>query len=162
MSRAAIEHHLWLLGRAYDEDDEHSLLANLATVRDEDWERVPDGGTRPIAEIVRHVAAAKYAYESNAFGDGTISWDVAVDMSAGLGRARLMAHLDIGHRRVMTSVGALEDDSELLVERRAHWGSLRETRLLLSTLLVHDLYHAGEINHLRSLLQGTDRWAGGL
>ena len=162
MSRTAIEHHLWLLSRAYEDDDEHSLLANLASVRDEDWERLPEGGARSIAEIVRHAAAVKFAYESNAFGDATISWEVAVDMSAGLAPARLMAHLDIGHRRVMTSVSALEDDSELLVERRAHWGELRETRRLLSTLLVHDLYHAGEINHLRSLLQGTDKWAGGL
>ena len=161
MGRAAIEHHLWLLGRAYEDDDEHSLLANLASVRDEDWERLAEGGSRSITEIVRHAAAAKYAYESNAFGDASISWDVAVDMSVGLNRARLMAHLDIAHRRVVASVDALTDDSELLVERRAHWGGLRETRLLLSTLLVHDLYHAGEINHLRSLLQDTDRWAGG-
>ena len=33
-----------------------------------------------------------------------------------------------------------------------------ETRWLLSTLLQHDTYHAGEINHLRSLLSGEDRW----
>jgi hypothetical protein len=26
-------------------------------------------------------------------------------------------------------------------------------------MIEHDLYHAGEINHLRSLRQGTDRWA---
>jgi hypothetical protein len=24
--------------------------------------------------------------------------------------------------------------------------------------VAHDLYHAGEINHLRALLRGTDRW----
>jgi len=161
MSRAAIDHHVWLLARAYQDDDEHSLLANLASVRDEDWERMPEGGSRSIAEIVRHAAAAKYAYESHAFGDASVSWDAAVAMSEGLDRAQLMAHLDAGHRRVMASVEALMDDSELLVERRAHWGGLRETRRLLSTLLVHDLYHAGEINHLRSLLQGTDTWAGG-
>jgi hypothetical protein len=26
------------------------------------------------------------------------------------------------------------------------------------TMIQHDLYHAGEINHLRSLNQGTDQW----
>lgn len=26
-------------------------------------------------------------------------------------------------------------------------------------MIQHDLYHVGEINHLRSLRQGTDRWA---
>jgi hypothetical protein len=25
-------------------------------------------------------------------------------------------------------------------------------------MIAHDLYHAGEINHLRALLQSTDRW----
>ena len=32
------------------------------------------------------------------------------------------------------------------------------TRELVATLIGHDFYHAGEINHLRALLQGTDRW----
>jgi hypothetical protein len=25
-------------------------------------------------------------------------------------------------------------------------------------MIAHDFYHAGEINHLRALLQKTDRW----
>jgi hypothetical protein len=25
-------------------------------------------------------------------------------------------------------------------------------------MIAHDFYHAGEINHLRALLQGSDRW----
>jgi len=25
-------------------------------------------------------------------------------------------------------------------------------------LIAHDFYHAGEINHLRALIQQTDRW----
>jgi len=25
-------------------------------------------------------------------------------------------------------------------------------------MIAHDFYHAGEINHIRALLQGTDRW----
>jgi hypothetical protein len=25
-------------------------------------------------------------------------------------------------------------------------------------MMQHDLYHAGEINHIRSLLSGDDRW----
>ena len=29
---------------------------------------------------------------------------------------------------------------------------------LLAIMIAHDFYHAGEINHLRALLQGTDRW----
>jgi hypothetical protein len=34
----------------------------------------------------------------------------------------------------------------------------RETRWIISVMIQHDLYHAGEINHVRSLLSGDDRW----
>jgi len=33
------------------------------------------------------------------------------------------------------------------------------TLIRLSMLLQHDTYHAGEINRIRSLLAGEDRWA---
>lgn len=29
---------------------------------------------------------------------------------------------------------------------------------IIQIMIGHDYYHAGEINHLRSLLQGNDRW----
>jgi hypothetical protein len=32
------------------------------------------------------------------------------------------------------------------------------TRKILQFMIAHDFYHAGEINHRRALLQGTDRW----
>ena len=54
-------------------------------------------------------------------------------------------------------MAALSDD-DLAQPRYANWGELRETRWLLSTLLQHDVYHAGEINHIRALLAGEDRW----
>jgi hypothetical protein len=49
-------------------------------------------------------------------------------------------------------------DADLLLPRPANWGERRETRWLLSTLLQHDTYHAGEINRMRALLAGEDRW----
>ena len=42
--------------------------------------------------------------------------------------------------------------------RRTNWGELMETRWIIAVMIQHDLYHAGEINHLRSLRQRTDRW----
>jgi len=32
------------------------------------------------------------------------------------------------------------------------------TQTIIRIMIGHDFYHAGEINHLRALLQGTDRW----
>lgn len=48
--------------------------------------------------------------------------------------------------------------AELLRPRRTNWGELKETRWIIGVMIEHDLYHAGEINHIRSLRQRTDRW----
>ena len=60
--------------------------------------------------------------------------------------------------RVDAGERALADDAELDRERLTNWGDLLPTRKILRILIAHDLYHAGEINHIRALLQGTDRW----
>ena len=36
---------------------------------------------------------------------------------------------------------------------------MKEPRWLVRVMIEHDLYHGGEINHIRSVLQGADRWA---
>lgn len=61
------------------------------------------------------------------------------------------------HAALMVHVRSLSDD-ELRQTRMANWGEEKETRWLLSTLLQHDVYHAGEINRMRSVLAGEDRW----
>ena len=58
----------------------------------------------------------------------------------------------------MEAVDELEDDAELEVPRKAHWGDLVPTNVLLTIVLQHDLFHGGEINHLRALLQDDDEW----
>jgi hypothetical protein len=50
------------------------------------------------------------------------------------------------------------DDGDLIVKRKWHPGPVMETRWLISAMIEHDLYHAGEINHIRALLQGNDAW----
>jgi hypothetical protein len=75
--------------------------------------------------------------------------------------AELMDWLREGHRRLRDSIVALPGDGELLRERRTNWGDMAETRWLIKTTIEHDLYHAGEINHMRALRQENDRWAYG-
>ena len=36
-----------------------------------------------------------------------------------------------------------------------------ETRWLISTIAQHDVYHAGEVNHIRSILASNDGWRWG-
>ncbi len=97
-----------------------------------------------------------------AFGSATLRGDQPPLVPEGGARSRprpdLVAWLIDGHRRWLDSVRALPDDSELDRERLANWGERLPTRVLIRILIAHDLYHAGEINHLRALLQGTDRW----
>lgn len=63
-----------------------------------------------------------------------------------------------GHRRWLASVRALHDDSELDQDRLTNWGERLPTRVIIRIMIAHDLYHAGKINHLRALIQETDRW----
>jgi hypothetical protein len=63
-----------------------------------------------------------------------------------------------GHLRLRKHVEEL-DDVELLAPRRPPEGEMRETRWIIANMIRHDGYHAGEINHIRALMQGTDRWA---
>jgi hypothetical protein len=163
MGRAAIEQLLYLMDEAFDaEGHEHSLLANIRSVKEEDWHWVPSGGGRPIFEIVYHVGICKYVYDNHAFGDRSMRWD----RPASLPEIRREASIDEvvawvreGQDLLRGSVAALESDDELLKLRWSNWGQKYETRWLISVMIEHDLYHAGEINHLRAMRQGDDRWA---
>ena len=48
-------------------------------------------------------------------------------------------------------VASLARDAELDVMRLTNWGERRTTRWIVAAMITHDAYHAGEINHLRSL-----------
>ncbi len=41
--------------------------------------------------------------------------------------------------------------------RKAHWGETAPTLLLIDTMHEHDVYHAGEINKTRALMQDDDK-----
>jgi DinB superfamily len=162
MSRAAIEQLLYLMDEAFDaEGHEHSLLANLRSLKDEDWGWVPPGGSRPVFEIVAHVGLCKYVYDNHAFGDRTMRWDRPVSLP-GIRREassdEVIAWLREAQRVWRGSVAGLESDEELLRPRKSNWEQEYETRWLVSVMIEHDLYHAGEINHIRALRQGNDRW----
>lgn len=160
MGREAIEQYLYWMDEAFDGPDEHSLLNNLSSLHDRDWDARPPGGQRKAWQIVNHIGACKFMYADHAFAKGELTWET-VDAATGFSSspAEIIGWLRRGHDLLRSHVAAIEDDSELLVERRANWGEMKETRWLVRIMIEHDLYHSGEINHLRSVLQGTDRWA---
>jgi hypothetical protein len=161
MTTHAIEQYLYLLDDAFAGPDWHSVLSNLNSVAPEDWNWVPPGGRRSIRAIVRHLGRVKLMAHDQAFGEGTLTWDdPSLDGDeATTNIPSAIAWLRLGHERLRSGIAALADDAELQRPRRTNWGELRETRwVIVVTMIQHDLYHAGEINHLRSLHQGNDDW----
>jgi uncharacterized damage-inducible protein DinB len=144
----------WVSEESFQGHDPQSLLANIHDLRDEDWTTPPPAGERTIADILEHVAWSKWTYADYAFG--------AAIPRPRSGRTRtnaeILAWLNEGHQHWLAGIRALDDDAELDRERLVFWGAHLPTRAIIRILIAHDLYHAGEINHLRALLQGTDRW----
>jgi len=171
MGRAAIEQLLYLMDDAFEGADEEDLLGNLRAVTQTEWLAVPPGCVRSIRQIIGHIGACKYMYDDHAFGDGSMTWeDPAGDLGVSMEdlQSRTLAReppmreitqwLRNGHCRLRGHLAEL-DDTELGVPRRPPEGEPRETRWIIANMIRHDAYHAGEINHLRALMQGKDGWA---
>lgn len=163
MSHITIDTLVWLIEDAFEGDPSHSLIANLRDLSDDEWTALSPAAGRSIADIVEHVAWAKWMYDDYAFGAAIMRGDQPPLVPDGGARSRphdeLLTWLIDGHRRWVASVRALDDDAELDRERLTNWGERLPTRTIIRIMIAHDFYHAGEINHLRALLRGSDRWA---
>jgi uncharacterized damage-inducible protein DinB len=167
VSRGAIEALLYLLDEAFrgagieESDESQALLPNLASVPPEHWRALPDGAVRSIHDMANHIGACKIMYDDYAFGAGTLQFatpEVEPFADGGGSPDEIVAWLSDAHARLVDHVAALADDAELDALRLANWGEKRPTRWLIAAMITHDAYHAGEINHIRSLLDGDDRW----
>lgn len=160
MSKPRIDELLLLMERAF-EGSEHSLLMNLGSVEEGSWARIPEGGERSIRDVVAHVGMFKFMYGNHGFDTGDLDYG---EPPASPGAERLASveaateWLREGHEYLTGLIRGLGDDSELEALRKAHWGGLVPTRHIVVTMIEHDLYHAGEVNRTRALLQGDDGW----
>jgi hypothetical protein len=159
MSTAAVSELLDLLDAGF-EGTWHSLLDNLQAVTTDDWAWVPPGGQRSIHDIVQHVGGCKFMYHDYAFAGGGLTWDHPLVDGQGVldTPAAATGWLREGQDRLRRSVAALAD-ADLPRLRMTNWGEEKTTRWIITTMIQHDLYHAGEINHLRSLHRQADHWA---
>lgn len=155
----AVEQLLYMLDEAFEGNASHSLLANLSSLSPDEWSWLPPGGTRTARDIVQHVGGCKLVYENYAFGDATLTWDDPLADGAGALECieSAVQWLREGQARLRRSVAAL-DGSGLLQPRMTNWGEPAETRWIIAVMVQHDLYHAGEINHIRSVRRQDDRW----
>ncbi len=161
-SRLVIENLCWLIEDAFEGEGPHSLLSNLRDVHDEEWNAFPPSAGRSIADILEHVGWCKWMYEDYAFGTANLRGDqppLIPDAGASSRPIQeLLRWLKQGHQKWLSSVRQQSDDSQLERERLTNWGEWMNTRSIIRIMIGHDYYHAGEINHLRSLLQENDRW----
>jgi uncharacterized damage-inducible protein DinB len=149
-------------GRGIEASDEsQALLTNLASVPDDAWRALPAGASRSIESIALHVGSCKVMYDDYAFGSATLEWGTPAVEPWPKGTAprdEVVRWLIETHQGLVANVAALENDDELDRPRRTNWGDLRPTRWIIAAMVTHDAYHAGEINHLRSVLGSDDRW----
>jgi len=143
----------------FGRDHWHSLLWNLHNVEPDQWNQVPPGGGRTIRELVVHVGTTFLIYENHAFGDGSRDWGDRVIDGIGPGDTpdETIAWLRRAHAVLRDSIARLTD-AELDEPRKVPWGEIYETRRIIELMIQHPLYHVGEINHIRALLQGNDDW----
>jgi hypothetical protein len=159
VSRSGIEQLLYMMDSAFDGNQWHSLLKNLGSCRDEDWDWVAPGGYRTIRSLVGELGECKYVYDSHAFGDGSRSWDRPGSVPAPPESGSIPATIEWlkeSHAVLRSHLAALLDDSALTEEVMSQWGHKVPRRFLVKTTIEHDLYHCGEINHIRALAQQND------
>jgi len=160
MARTLLDETIWQMGQSFD-----MLFASLRDLLNDDWTWVPPGGVRSIHAIVGHAISCKVMYDNHAFGDASLTWMdprfnawQASAPGEGFSAAALVDELRASDLQVRRNVDALANDAELNRERPVNWGGTRSTRWILSVLSRHDVFHAGEINHIRALHQRNDRW----
>ncbi len=159
MSREVLEHLIWSLDQSFQEKKEHSLVQNLSSVTTDDLDEVVPGGGRTMRDLIIHCAAVKFMHANHAFGDATATFWNTWDKEEPVSEASfedLLDWLEAAHAQVIKAVNDLRDDDELVAKRPTYWGEEWETRRILDAIAVHDVYHAGEINHLRALLHQVD------
>jgi hypothetical protein len=96
-----------------------------------------------------------------AWGTGTLTGDLTEEgvKAAGRSPAEVVAYAREGQGKLLAALGALTE-AGFDAHVRVHWGETMPARHVFATLMEHDLYHAGELNVLRSVLRGVDRWPG--
>jgi uncharacterized damage-inducible protein DinB len=157
MTTSALTQVLYMVDDAFEGPDWHSLLSNISSVSSDEWLWVPPGGRRSIRYITKHVGMGKYIYQNHAFGDASLTWEglhAAGDPQVET-IASAIAWLRQGQEKLRARIAAL-DDEELLRPRPSPFDGLQETRWIIARMMQHDLYHAGEINHILALRRQDD------
>lgn len=143
----------------FGRDHWHSVLWNLHNVSPDEWTRLPPTGGRTIRDLAVHIGVTWLVYSSRSFRNGDRDWNNAMidGLFPGDTPESVAIWLRCAHREMREDIAGLTD-ADLDTPRPAPWGDVYETRRLIELQLQHAIYHTGEINHVRALLQGNDDW----
>jgi uncharacterized damage-inducible protein DinB len=165
VGRTAIQTMLAMANQAYRSDPWSALRRNIESVTAEEWDvrpatwSVAEFGTQPelsICDIALHTGA-KYMYVDRAFGQAKLEWaDIGAPPTRDM--AAVLAWLDEAHRLLTEGLAALQDDADLAEQRQSPRRAPMRRSELISIIINHDLYHAGEINRQRALIRGAEGW----
>jgi uncharacterized damage-inducible protein DinB len=165
MSRVVVDQLLSMLDQSFERapdagptDGWHSLMANLESVRDEDWKWLPADGKRTICHLAIHCGFAMRMYADRGFGGATLEMGDAVfpQTDGTPTKAAVLPWLREANQMLRDGLDGCVDDS-LGDVRVTHWGERKTRRWFIVTMIEHNIYHAGEINHIRALAQRDDK-----
>jgi hypothetical protein len=142
----------------------HSFLGSLRGVSEEAARWTPPHYrsfphmTGSILNLAFHTGADKSVLISCSFGDGSVTWQQMTARFESLGgdlkAAKRLA--EEGHAKVLQTLASLTDAD--LQQMRPYYGGKRLTTYELFAIIAeHDLYHAGQINYVRCLIEGLKR-----
>lgn len=165
MGRSGIEQWLYAFDRSLEGDPAtparnwHALAVNLASIDPADWDWAPEGGHRTVRQLLEELGGAIRVYVSQGWGDRSVHWDIPGSLQGpaeGESPEGWLEWVREGNRLFRACIESLTDDRQLLERRLSPQGEMQETRWLIATTIEHNLYHSGEINHIRALRQGDD------
>lgn len=127
----------------------------------------PPGGYRSVLGTLKHAAAWSHVYHSFAFSANPRRWpeldwphglrDTVVKSQAYVDD--VIAWLDAAHRQWLASLESISEE-QLDELRPLHWGDSAPLFDIVVRIAQHHVYHAGEINQLRSIYKG-EAWEEG-
>jgi hypothetical protein len=145
------------------------LMASLSGITQEEASWNPNAATPSIEQLVRHIAWAKSHYCKQGFGTGMILIDESVnadgdsadlpwEFPCGAAWGRQLAPgiegairlLEQSHRVLTT---CLESCSEDALEKPLPTNHGKSAANFFCVMLMHDIYHAGQIKTRRTLFQ---------
>jgi hypothetical protein len=145
-----------LLGYAYQ-----TVKDNLQGLTLDEALFAPAGGYRSVLGTLKHAAGWSHVYRSYAFDPHPRHW-AQIDWPHGLRDTIIKSEqylqdviewFDHAHRGWMEDLANVRED-ELDALRPLHWGQQAPLYEIVVIIAGHHLYHAGELNQVRSIYRG--------